>query len=86
MLTLTEGTFGDWTETEGNFITLDLKIQSESSLFTVKIPSTANSYWVSQKKVHPEPNKSTHLEYLNLALQHSTLKPRIAHYLNDLLR
>ena len=22
MFTLTEGTFGDWTETEGNFITL----------------------------------------------------------------
>ena len=84
MLTLTEGTFGDWTETEGNFITLDLKIQSESSLFTVKIPSMVSLYRVSQKNFHPQPNKSTYLESLNLALQYSTtLRPQIAHYLND---
>ena len=84
MLTLTEGTFGDWTETEGNFITLDLKIQSESSLFTVKIPSMVSLYRVSQKNFHPQPNKSTYLESLNLASQHSTtLRPQIAHYLND---
>ena len=84
MLTLTEGTFGDWTETEGNFITLDLKIQSESSPFTVKIPSTVNLYRVSQKKVHPQPNKSTYFDSLNLALQHSTtLRPQIAYYLID---
>ena len=71
MLTFTEGTFGDWTETEGNFITLDLKIQSESSLFTVKIPSTANLYWVSQKKVHPQPKQHT----LSLSIWHYNIAP-----------